>query len=149
MTIEQLQHSMMSAMKNGDRVRKDVLSSAVAAIKKAAIDKGCRDNITEELVMEVLRKEEKTLQEQVDTCPAEREELKQEYTTKLTILKEYLPELLNDPVKIKSIIDALVAAADIVPTKANKGAVMKVVMPNLKGKTDMKIVNQVVAEMLM
>ena len=49
MTLEQLQHSMMNAMKQGDKVRKDVLSSAIAAIKKVAIDKGCRDNVLKNL----------------------------------------------------------------------------------------------------
>jgi uncharacterized protein YqeY len=71
-----------------------------------------------------------------------------EYNSKLTILNEYVPKLETDPAKIRSIIDALIAAADIEPTKANKGAVMKAVMPHLKGKADMKIVNQVITEVL-
>lgn len=148
MTLEQLQHSMMSAMKQGDKVRKDVLSSAIAAIKKVAIDKGCRDNITEELVNEVLLKEYKILMEQIDTCPDERQDLKLVYTQRIAVLNEYVPQLETDENKIRSMIEALIAAADIVPTKANRGAVMKAVMPVLKGKVDMKIANKVIAEVL-
>ena len=50
MTINQLQAEMIVCMKQGDRERKAVISDLIAQIKKAAIDKGCRDNITEEFV---------------------------------------------------------------------------------------------------
>ena len=59
MTLEQLQKEMIQAMKNGEKGRKQVLSSLVGAVKKAAIDKNCRNDITEELVNAVLLKEQK------------------------------------------------------------------------------------------
>lgn len=43
MTIEQLQKDMMAAMKAHDKERKDAISSLVSAVKKNAIDAGCRD----------------------------------------------------------------------------------------------------------
>ena len=70
MTLEILQKDMVQAMKTKDSVRKNVLSSAISAVKNAAIAKQCRDNIDEALVNEVLQKEKKTVQEQIDTCPA-------------------------------------------------------------------------------
>ena len=57
MTLEQLQKDMIKALKDGDVTRKLVLSDAIAAVKNAAIAKRCKDNITEELVNEVLLKE--------------------------------------------------------------------------------------------
>ena len=45
MTLENLQKEMIQAMKNKDTVRKGVLSSAIGAIKNAAIAKQCRDNV--------------------------------------------------------------------------------------------------------
>ena len=71
MTLLKLQQDMFSAMKEGDYISKEVLSSAIAAIKKMAIDKKCKDDIPESLVDEVLRKEYKTLKEQIDNCPAD------------------------------------------------------------------------------
>ena len=68
MTLETLQKEMIAAMKNKDKVRKDVLSSLIGAIKKAAIDQKCKENITEKLVDEVILKEKKTVQEMIDTC---------------------------------------------------------------------------------
>ena len=56
MTLEKLQEQMISAMKNGDKPRKTAISGYIAAIKKVAIDKGCRDNIPEEMVNETLTK---------------------------------------------------------------------------------------------
>jgi uncharacterized protein YqeY len=47
MTLETLQNEMIQAMKNQNRTRKLVLSEMIGIIKNAAIDKGCRDNITE------------------------------------------------------------------------------------------------------
>ena len=49
------------------------------AVKKTAIDEGCRDDIKEELVNRVILKEMKTVKEQIDSCPAERTDLLAEY----------------------------------------------------------------------
>ena len=47
MEIEQLQKDMIAAMKAKDKPRKEAISSLVSAVKKAAIDQGCRDDIKE------------------------------------------------------------------------------------------------------
>ena len=146
MTLEQLQHSMMSAMKNNDTIRRDVLRSIIAAVKKSAIDNRCE--INEELVDKVLLKEAKTLQEQIDTCPEDRTDLKLEYNSKFVVLNEYVPKLIDDPEVIRKDVRSILYTLGIEETKANKGAVMKAVMPHFKGKADMKIVNQVIGEML-
>ena len=79
MNIETLRKDMIAAMKAKDKGRKDAISSLVSAVKKAAIDEGCRDDIPEELADRVILKELKTAKEQLDTCPAERTDLKEEY----------------------------------------------------------------------
>lgn len=50
MTIEMLHDEMVAAWKHGDMAIKNVLSNAIAQIKKAAIDAGCRDNVSEDFV---------------------------------------------------------------------------------------------------
>ena len=57
MKFEQLQKDMIAAMKARDKVRKDAISALVSAAKKVAIDEGCRDNISEEIVDRVILKE--------------------------------------------------------------------------------------------
>lgn len=148
MTLNQLQKDMIQAMKDKDVARKSALSGAISNIKNAAIAKHCRDNIDESLVNEVLLKEKKTIQEQIDTCPTDRTEKLAEYTTKLAIIEEYCPKLLDDPAKISDIIQNLCFDARIDLVKSNRGNVMKIVMPHFKGRADMKVVNQVVGGLL-
>ena len=50
MQMEQLRKDMMAAMKARDKERKDAISSLVSAVKKNAIDAGCRDDIPEDMV---------------------------------------------------------------------------------------------------
>lgn len=140
MTLETLQKEMIAAMKAKNKVRKDTISSIVSAVKKAAIDNKCKDNITEELVNTVILKEQKTMQEMIDTCPADRTDLLTEYKEKMTIITEFAPKLLTDPDEIKTFIEE----TGIELVKANRGQIMKV----LKGKADMKIANGVVGGML-
>ena len=72
---EALRKDMVAAMKAKDKVTKEAVSALIAAVKKAAIDEGCRDDIKGELVDKVILKELKTAKEQIDTCPAERTSL--------------------------------------------------------------------------
>ena len=148
MTLEKLQVAMVAAMKDKNKARKDTISSLIGAVKKTAIDKKCKDNVTEALVDEVILKEKKTVQEMIDTCPTDREVLLQEYKDRMAVIEEFAPKLMTDAVEIRNTITSLLCDAQIEPVKANKGQIMKVVMPVMKGKADMKIVNTVVAEML-
>ena len=144
MTLEILNKEIIGAMKAGDTLTRDVLRSAVGNIKKAAIDKGQKDNIAEALVDEVLLKEKKTLQEMIDTCPADRVDNLNLYKAKMQVLEHYVPKLVTDEGEIKSLICEICKDIDF----GNKGIVMKTVMPQLKGKVDMKIANKVIAEMM-
>lgn len=148
MTLEILRKDMIQAMKDKDTERKSVLSSVIGAVKNAAIAKQCRDNISESLVDEVLLKEKKTLQEQLDSCPYSRRELLIEYTHKLAILNEYCPKLLEDPEEIRNKIYTILNEAELELVKANRGLIMKTVMPAFKGKADMSIVNKVLMSLL-
>lgn len=150
MTLEILQKDMIAAMKNKDELKKRVLSSAISSIKNAAIAKKCKDNITEELVDEVLLKEKKTIQEMIDTCPDtfERHDTYIEYVNMLNIIDAYAPKLESDPAIIEVTIRQLCGECHVDLTKNNRGAIMKIVMPYFKGKADMKVVNEVIGRLL-
>ena len=146
MTLDILQAAMIAAMKNKDKARKDTLSSLIGAVKKTAIDKMCKDNITEDLVNEVILKEKKTVQEMIDTCPTDRVELMEEYKNRLAVINEFAPTIISDEGEIRKMVNHLLAITDI--QQDSKGAVMKAIMPKLKGKVDMKIANKVLNEIL-
>lgn len=140
MTLEVLNAEMIAAMKNKDKVRKDVISSMVQAVKKYGIDNMCKDNITEEQIDAVILKEKKTVQEMIDTCPADRTEILAEYKAKMAIIDEFAPKLMTDEAEIKAFVEGL----GIELVKANRGQIMCA----LKGKADMKAANKVVGGML-
>lgn len=143
MQFEQLQKDMITAMKERNRARKDAISTLVSAAKKVAIDEGTRDNISEEIVDRVILKEIKTVKEQIDTCPASREDLRNEYQARLDVFQEYAPKMLS-----AQEVEAFLTEkyADLVAQK-NKGLIMKTVMPELKGKAEGSVINQVVAKL--
>jgi uncharacterized protein YqeY len=143
MEFKKLQSDMVAAMKARDKARKDTISSLISAAKKLAIDEGKRDDIPEELVDRAIIKEEKTAQEQVDSCPADREDLKAEYQARLDVIKEYAPKMMS-PEEIEEVLKT--QFADVIATK-NKGQIMKAVMAELKGKANGKDINQIVGKL--
>lgn len=148
MTLEKLQSEMVQALKDGNKLRKQVLSELVGAVKKAAIDKKCRDDIPETLVDETLLKYKKVVQEQIDTCPADRPQMLENYKDQMKIVAEFAPVLMTSPVQIEIAVRRLILDNNIEPVKSNRGAIMKVIAANLKGKADMSVVSKIVEEML-
>ena len=140
MTLEKLQAEMIAAMKSKNKLRKETISSIIQAVKKFGIDNMCKDNITEEQINAVILKEKKTMQEMIDTCPEDREDLSRDYKSKMMIIDEFAPTLMTSKNEIQDFVNSL----DIELTKANRSIIMKA----LKGKVDMKIANQVVSSML-
>ena len=143
MKLETIQESIKIAMKTHATLEVETLRSVVAAVKKAAIDKRCE--ITEELVDEMLLKEVKIIKEQIETCPATRPEMREEYEHRLMIVENFAPKLVTDEAEITAMIAAALAQEFGAAIPANKGLIMKTVMPVLKGKADMKIANQVIS----
>ena len=143
MQLEKLQKDMMEAMKAHDKARKESISLLYSAAKKVGIDNGCRDNVPEEMVDQAILKEVKTVKEQIETCPADRTELLEEYKARLAVFEEYAPKMMS-----AEEIEALLKEkfAEVIASK-NKGMIMKTVMPELKGKADGKVISEVVAKL--
>lgn len=147
MTLEKLQSEMIQAMKNGDKLRKTVLSGLVDVVKKASMTNKGRIEITEQLVDETLLKYKKIVQEQIDTCPTDRTEALEKYKAQMVIVAEFAPTLITDETEIRNmILDTVNGEMEF--TKANRGKIMKIIAPVLKGKVDMGVVNKVLGGML-
>lgn len=148
MTIEKLNEEMFEAMRKRDRVRKDTLSALLGAIKKAAIDKKCKDCIPKELITEVILKEQKTINEMIDTCPKDRENTLIEYKERAKIIAEFAPKMMTeDDIKMELLMFCEFEGLDL--TKANRAKIMKGFMPGLKGRADGKLANKIITELLM
>lgn len=147
MTIEILTQKMYAAMKGGNKLRKEVFASLIGAVKKAAIDKGCRDNIPEALVTEVILKEQKTAKEMIETCPVERTETLALYKAKLAVIEEVAPQMMSaEEIGTELIVFCQKEGLEL--TKANRAAIMKGFMPTVKGRADGKLANKVIGEKL-
>lgn len=147
MTIKELQNEMVQAMKSGDKFRKGVISTTIARIKNAAIDQGCRDNIPETMVDAELLKAKKITEEMIATCPESRADLLEDYKKQLAIICEFAPTLISDEDEIRKLVyDVVNGEYEFV--KQNKGKIMKIVMPVLKGKVDMSIANKVIGQII-
>ena len=146
MTIEKLNEIIHSALKTGATLQVEVLRSVLAAVKKASIDERCE--ITEELIDKMLLKEQKIIQEMIDTCPTSRQDLLEEYRAKKDIIDFFAPIILKEPAEVRFMIEQILIEEEIDLKSANKGQVMKIVMPKIKGKADMKVANQCITRII-
>ncbi|MDD3252028.1 MAG: GatB/YqeY domain-containing protein [Lachnospiraceae bacterium] len=144
--IDIVRAAMVEAMKAKDKARKDSLSMLLSALKNAQIDK--REDLTEEEENAIVKKEIRQTQETYDTAPEDRTEIREEALARLTVYKEFAPEDMSAE-QITEVIRGVLAELGIeTPTGADKGKIMKVLMPKVKGMADGKLVNQTLADMM-
>ncbi len=142
--IERIREDMKTAMKEKNQEKKNAIASLIDAAKKIVIDKGGdRVNIPDDIVSQVVLKELKTIKEQIDSCPSDRVDLLDEFKKRYAYVEAYAPKLMSKEEILKLINDKF---ADVVAGK-NKGLIMKNIMPELKGKADGKLINEIVEEL--
>lgn len=146
--IDEVRAAMVEAMKAKDKPRKDALSMLLSALKNFEIDKKDHTPITEDEANTIVKKEIKQNQETHDLAPEDRTDIREEAAYRITVYKEFAPEDMGEE-QIKEIIESVLKELGIeTPTGADKGRIMKVLMPKVKGKADGKAVNEVLASMM-
>lgn len=144
--IDVVRAAMVEAMKAKDKPRKDSLSMLLSALKNAEIDK--REPLTEAEEDAIVKKEIKQTQETYELAPADREDIRSDAAARLAVYKEFAPEDMSVG-QIKAVIETVLAELGLTePAPKDKGAIMKVLMPRVKGKADGKVVNETLASML-
>ena len=143
--VDVVRAEMVKAMKAGYKELKNALSTLLSALKNATIDK--RSDLTEEEADVIVRKEIKQTQETLDTTPAERTEIIEECKFRIAVYEEFVPKMMEADA-IEAVIKETLAELGIdAPTVKDKGKIMKVLMPKVKGKADGKLVNQLLSGM--
>ena len=143
--IDVVRAAMVEAMKAKDKARKDSLSMLLSALKNAEIDK--REPLTEAEENAIVKKEIKQTQETYEMAPADREDIRSEAAARMAVYKEFAPEDMSVE-QIQAVIGAVLSELGIEnPTAKDKGAIMKVLMPRVRGKADGKVVNETLASM--
>ncbi len=143
---EIVRQEMYTAMKNKDKTRKDVLSFLLGALKQVEID--TRHELSEEEADQVVLKQIKQVKETLELTPKDRTDIIEECNYNLKVLEEFAPKMM-EAADIENVIKDVLAALSIDnPTPKDKGNIMKMLMPKVKGKADGKLVNEVLAKMM-
>ena len=143
--IDVVRAAMVTKIKNKEKDKKDALSMLLSALKNAEIDK--RSPLTEDEENAVVKKEIKQCQETFDTAPADREDIRSEAALRISVYQAFAPADLTRE-QIAEVIGQVLAELGIEkPTPADKGKIMKVLMPRVKGKADGKLVSETLAEL--
>ncbi len=117
----------------------------LSVLKNKAIDK--RTDLTEEEENEVILKEIKQTKETLDTAPVNRADIIKECNLRISVYQEFAPKFLSEE-EIKNIISSILDKLSITqPTAKDKGIIMKELMPQVKGKADGKLVNDLVTSL--
>lgn len=144
---DQLTEDMKQAMKDKEagKVRLSTIRMVRSSIKNLEIDQ--KRELSDEDVLAVLTKEVKLRRDaREEFSRAGREDLVANLEAELEVLVKYLPEPLTDA-EIREIVTAAVAQA-MASGQIGIGPVMSLVMPQVKGKADGKIVNAIVRELV-
>ena len=97
---------------------------------------------------QVILKQIKQLKETLSLTPADRQDIIDECNFSISVLEEYAPKMMDES-EIKAVIEETLKELSIeTPTAQDKGKIMKVLMPKVKGKADGKLVNQVLGSMM-
>jgi uncharacterized protein YqeY len=131
----------VSALKSGDKRRREALSAIVAALKKERIDS--RKEPTEADELTVLKRERKRRVEAIEVYDqAGRADLADQERYEEELLKSYMPEELTDA-ELEALVDEAVSATDAVTPK-DMGKVMSWLKPKVAGRADGKKLSDLV-----
>lgn len=143
--MDQVRAEMMAALKAKDKPRKEALSLLLSALKAKFIDK--RADLTEEEENAIVLKEIKQAQETLESAPADRTDIIEESRLRIAVYSEFAPKQMGED-EIREVIRQVLAEMGLEkPTVKEKGAIMKNLMPRVKGKADGGLVNRLVGEL--
>lgn len=144
-TSEQLRADLKEAMRGGDTEKRDVLRFLLAAVKQVEVDE--QKTLDEAGVQQVLQKQAKQRRESIaDYSKAGRQDLVDEEEAQLAVIESYLPRQMSRE-EIAALAGAAIAATGAHGPQ-DMGKVMGQLMPQVKGKADGRLVNEVVRDLL-
>jgi hypothetical protein len=140
---EEVQKEMIAAMKVKDKERKESLTLLLSALKAKAKDK--KEALTEEEENTIIVKEVKQTKETMESAPADRADIIAQCKNRIAVLEEFAPQFMGED-EINILIDKVMGELGLSEPLAPmaKGQIMKALMPQVKGKADGSLVNQLV-----
>ena len=140
-----LSDAMKTAMKAGDKATTAYARNLHAAVRKREIDD--RVDLDDAGVIKIVQSLAKQRQDSIEQFKqGGREDLVANEEAELKFLQGFLPAQMGEA-EIRKIVEAAVVQSGAKSAK-DMGAVMKILMPQVQGKADGKLVNQIVREKL-
>ena len=132
---------LKAAMKGGMNLKRDTLRMLLSAVKNAEIEK--RGDIDDSEVISLVAREIKRRNESIEAFKSgKREDLADKEQAEIEILKVYMPQQLTREEVVELVKNAMADTGASGPS--DKGKVMKELMPKVKGKSDGKMVSEIV-----
>ena len=142
-----IREEMNQALKDGEKEKRVCYQTILSAMKNKAIDLKVEE-LPDDTASEIITKLYKQNTESLDTCPANREDIKNKLSFEREILEKYLPKQLTVE-EVCAIISNTISELGLEnPTVKDKGLIMKNLMPKVKGKVDGKKVNEFLSSFL-
>lgn len=140
-----IETDLKSAMKSGEKIRLNTLRLVLTEVKLAEVAK--KGPLDENALLGIIQKQAKMRLETIaDAKKAGREDMIPALDEELAILKVYLPEPLSDE-ELNALVKAAIQQSQAQGPK-EMGKVMKVVMPQVQGRADGKVVSEMVRTLL-
>ena len=148
MLYETISKDMINAMKSKDKDSLNTLRLLKSAIDLYLVNnKLDRNNASDEVVIDVVSKQIKTLKESIEEFKkGNREDLINNANREIELLSKYLPEQLTTE-EVNNFVDEVFNKVNPKSVK-DMGSIMKELTPLVKGKADMKEVNNIVRNKL-
>jgi len=147
MLLDRMNDDLKEAMKARDALKISVLRMTLSEVKNARIEKGKEATLSDDEVIQVLRRAVKKREESVEQYrPAGRADLADKEEQEAMILKAYLPQTIEGPVLAQA-VDAAIRETGAQSIK-DMGKVMKFLMAAHPGQVDGKVAQTAIRERL-
>jgi Uncharacterized conserved protein len=142
---DRLLEDMKTAMKEKDTIRKNSVQMVRSAVLQ--VEKDNHVTLDDDGIIEVVAKEVKKRKDSLVAYEQSgRQDLIDDLNSEINVLLAYLPTQLTEE-EVEQIVSK--AIAEVNPTSAkDMGKIMQIVMPQIKGRSDGKVVNQIVKKLL-
>ena len=145
MLRETLDSDLKEAMRNKEALKRTVLRTMLSEIRNAEINS--QTTLDYEGIISVLTKQVQQRKDSVEAYEAaNRQDLVAKESEEINIISVYLPEQLPQE-EIEQIIDSAISQSGA-SSLDDMGKIMGLVMPQVRGRADGKIVNTIVTSKL-
>ena len=148
---QKIEDDLKTALKAGDKLRLSCLRMVKSKVQEKQVElrgkEGPEATLSEDDVTNVVSAYAKQRRDSIESYEqGGREDLAAKERAELEILTDYLPQQMGED-EVAVIVDEAVRESGASEPK-DMGAVMKLVMPKVKGRADGKLVNRIVQSRL-